>query len=325
MKKITTIVVLMLFSMLPGIAAADTIEDVRITIRHWNSVWNLKNFDKFITFYSPSFQEGGYTFDEWKAKTDGIFHKADDISFTADDIYVFVEGRRATGSFVQKFNNASMPPRGLKTLGLEMIDAQWKIVSEKWEALEDTPPLSKDRKVVTAPKPSPKVKPSVKADAVLRPNRISTYPYTIQIGSYPTKAQAYGVVDAINVRGGNAFFAKAHIAGKGNWYRVFVGYYASEAEAYTMAEQLRQGSTGQANIIKRPYTLQIGRFLKTDQAFINKKRFLKAKGYIGYIVADKYEPDKIRILMGAYKTRQEATRRIKELDHEGIKSIIDLR
>ncbi len=160
---------------------------------------------------------------------------------------------------------------------------------------------------------------------VLRQNRTSWYPYTIQIGSYPTKAQAYSVVNAINVKGDNAFYALAHIAGKGDWYRVFVSYYASEAEAYAMAEQLKQGSTGQANIVKRPYTLQIGRFLKTDQALVSKKRFLKAKGYIGYIVADKYEPDKIRLLMGAYKTRSEAARRVKELGREGIKSIIDLR
>ena len=130
MKKITTIVLLILFVMLPGIAAADTIEDVRITIRHWNSVWNLKKFDKLLTFYSPSFQEGGYTYDEWKAKTDGIFYKTGDISFTADDIYVFVEGRRATVSFAQEFNSSSMPPRGLKTLELEQNNDQWKIISE---------------------------------------------------------------------------------------------------------------------------------------------------------------------------------------------------
>ncbi|MDM8540440.1 SPOR domain-containing protein [Desulfococcaceae bacterium HSG9] len=328
MKRIRTIVLstLILFIMLPGIAAADTIEDVRITIRHWNSVWNLKKFDKLLAFYSPSFKEGGYTYDEWKAKTDGIFYKAGDISFTADDIYVFVEGRRATVSFVQEFKNASMPPRGLKTLGLEMINDQWKIVSGKWEALESAPPKSEAPKVATIPKPSPKVKTSAKDHTVFRPNRgISTYPYTIQVGSYPTKAQAYRVVDAINVKGGNAFFALAHIAGKGDWYRVFVGYYTSEAEAFTIAERLKQGGTGQANIVKRPYTLQIGSFLKTDQALISKKGFLKAKGYIGYIVADKYEPDKIRLLTGAYKTRNEAARRVKELSREGIKSIVDLR
>ncbi len=126
--------------MLPGVAAADAIEDVRITIRHWNSVWNQKNFDKFITFYTPSFQEEGYSFNEWKAKIDGIFNQAGDISFTADDIYVFVEGQRAKGSFVQEFHASSMPPRGLKTLELEMINNQWKIISEKWETLEGTPP-----------------------------------------------------------------------------------------------------------------------------------------------------------------------------------------
>ena len=339
MKRTATIVlsVLMLFIMLPGVAAADAIEDVRITIRHWNSVWNQKNFDKFITFYTPSFQEEGYSFNEWKAKIDGIFHQAGDISFTADDIYVFVEGQRAKGSFVQEFHASSMPPRGLKTLELEMINNQWKIISEKWETLEGSPPPSEDRIVATAPKPeksqkivsaqktAPKVKTSAKALTVLRPNRISTYPYTIQIGSYPTKAQAYSVVNEINLKGDNAFFALAHIAGKGDWYRVFVGYYANEAEAYAKAEYLKRGSTGQANIVKRPYTLQIGRFLKKDQALVSKKRFLKAKGYIGYIVADKYEPEKIRLLMGAYKTSNEAARRVKELNREGIKSIVDMR
>lgn len=339
MKKITTIVltVFMIFIMFPGIAAADAIEDVRITIRHWNLVWNQKDFNKFITFYSSSFQEEGYTFSEWKAKMDGVFRKAGDISFTADDIWVFVEGRRATGNFVQEFHASSMPPRGLKTLEFEMINEQWKIVSEKWEALEGALPTSEDQKVTTAPKTekpqkivsAPKAAPKVKTDendlTVLRPNQNSTYPFTIQIGSYPTKAQAHSVVDDITLKGDNAFFNLAHIAGKGDWFRVFVGYYANEAEAYAKAEYLKRGSTGQANIVKRPYTLQIGRFLKTDQALVSKKRFIKSKGYFGYIVVDKYEPDKIRLLMGAYKTRNEAARRVKELNREGIKSIVDIR
>jgi len=339
MKKIATIVLslFLLLSMLAGSAAANAIEDVRITIRHWNSVWNLKDFDKFITFYSPSFQAEGYTFDEWKAKTDGVFHKTDDISFTVDDLWVSVEGQRATGSFVQEFHHSSMLPRGLKTLEFEMSNDQWKIVSEKWEALDDTPPPSEDRKVATAPKPqkpqtvvaapkpAPEVKPSAKAKTSLHPNSISSYPYTIQIAAYPTKAQAYSVVDDINLKGDNAYFALAHIAGKGDWYRVFVGYYASEAEAYAKAEYLKKGGTGQANIVRRPYSLQIGRFLKTDQALISKKRFLKAKGYIAYMVADKYQPEKSRLLIGAYKTRSEAARRVKELGREGIETIIDLR
>ncbi len=345
MKRITTILltVLILLSMMPAMASADAIEDVRIMIRHWNLVWNQKDFDKFIAFYKPTFQEEGYTFSEWKAKIDGLFNKPGDIAFTLGDIWVLVEGDRATASFVQEYHDPSMPPKGLKSMELERINGQWKIVSEKWEALEETPPLAPERMEAAASKPKKTLEPIVtptpapvaqpKAEAqpkvdtktTLRPNRNSTYPYTIQVGAYPTKAQAFTVVNDLNLKGHNAFFNLAHIAGKGDWYRVFVGYYASETEAYAKADYLKRGHTKQANIVKRPYALQIGRFTNTDQDFISKKGFLKAKGYIGYIVADKYEPNKFRYLMGAYKTQAEAAQRVGELARDGIKTIVDLR
>ncbi len=341
MKRITTILltVLILLSMTPVMASADAIEDVRIMIRHWNLVWNQKDFDKFVTFYKPTFQEEGYTFSEWKAKIDGLFNKPGDIAFTLGDIWVLVEGDRATASFVQEYHDQSMPPKGLKTMELERINGQWKIVSEQWEALEETPPPAPNRMDAAAPKPekrpepvltptptpAPQAQPKADAKTTLRPNRNSTYPYTIQVGAYPTKAQAYSVVNDLNLKGHNAFFNLAHIAGKGDWYRVFVGYYASETEAYAKADYLKRGHTKQANIVKRPYALQIGRFTNTDQAFVSKKGFLKAKGYSGYIVPDKYEPNKFRYLMGAYKTKGEAAQRVRELAQDGITTIVDLR
>ncbi|MDA8100322.1 MAG: SPOR domain-containing protein [Nitrospiraceae bacterium] len=63
--------------------------------------------------------------------------------------------------------------------------------------------------------------------------------YTIQVGSYPDRAQAEEEVRGMKRRGYAAVLAATNIAGKGIWYRVRVGSFASRPPAEKLAQELK--------------------------------------------------------------------------------------
>ena len=52
-----------------------------------------------------------------------------------------------------------------------------------------------------------------------------TYPYTVQVSSDRKKESSDGIAMKLRNQGNPAFTAPAHIAGKGVWHRVFIGFY----------------------------------------------------------------------------------------------------
>ena len=153
---------------------------------------------------------------------------------------------------------------------------------------------------------------------VVTPNKQGTYPYTIQICSLRYKQRANRVVMELRKKGDPAFISHAHIPGKGDWYRVFLGYYGTLEEAQKAALALKKRKFRYANVVRKPYAIQVGPS-DSDQELKKLEADLRTKGYVTYSIPDRGDNGKIRLLIGAFRTEKEAVRLTRNLQEEGFK------
>jgi cell division septation protein DedD len=145
------------------------------------------------------------------------------------------------------------------------------------------------------------------------------YPYTIQVSSRKNKDASTREAIKIRNKGNSGFVSHAHIPGKGDWYRVFMGFYRTLEEAQQAAFELKKQEYPQAIVVKMPFTIQIGVF-SGDEELKKLDADLRSKGYLAHSVPDRLDNNKTRLLVGAFRTEKEAEILAKELEKEGVKS-----
>jgi cell division septation protein DedD len=92
---------------------------------------------------------------------------------------------------------------------------------------QDKTDLKSLQKLGDALSPEPKVEEKVAEKTLSEPSG----KYTLQVGSYPTEAEAKERVDSLREHGLNPFLRQAEVKGLGLRYRLFVGGFASREEA----------------------------------------------------------------------------------------------
>ena len=150
------------------------------------------------------------------------------------------------------------------------------------------------------------------------PKEQGAYPYTIQICALRHRQRSNQVVMELRKKGDPAFTSHAHIPGKGDWYRVFVGFYGTLEEAQKAASALKDRKFRYANVVKKPYAVQVG-LSDSDKELKKLEADLRPKGYITYRVPDRHYSAKIRLLIGAFRAEKEAASLIKALREQGFK------
>ena len=80
-------------------------------------------------------------------------------------------------------------------------------------------------------------------------------PYTIQVSSLKNRIGALETVRKMQGRGDPAFCCPARIKGRGIWYRVYVGRYATRSEAKKTAAELQRRRFRYTQVAHRPYAL----------------------------------------------------------------------
>lgn len=73
--------------------------------------------------------------------------------------------------------------------------------------------------------------------------------YTVQLGSYPSLEEAKQFAEGFTVRGYNPIINETRITGKGTWYRVSLGLFASVEEAKTYIKNEQSLFSGQDYVI----------------------------------------------------------------------------
>jgi cell division septation protein DedD len=147
------------------------------------------------------------------------------------------------------------------------------------------------------------------------------YPYTIQVSSRKNKDASVREVMKIRNKGNSGFVSHAHIPEKGDWYRVFIGFYRSFEEAQQATSELKKQEYAHAFVVHMPFAIQIGVSFKDEELKILEAD-LRSKGYLAYSVPDRLDNNKIRLLVGAFQTEEEAKILSNVLEKEGFKSIV---
>lgn len=144
------------------------------------------------------------------------------------------------------------------------------------------------------------------------------YPYTIQVSSRKNKDASIREAMKIRSKGNSGFVSHAYISGKGDWYRVFTGFYRTIEEAQQAASELKNQEYVHAFVVNMPFAIQIGISSKDEELKILEAD-LRLKGYLAYSVLDRLYNNKIKLLVGAFRTEKEAAILAKELEKEGFK------
>jgi cell division protein FtsN len=144
------------------------------------------------------------------------------------------------------------------------------------------------------------------------------YPYMVQVSSYKNKEDSIREAMILRDKGDSVCISYAHIAGKGNWYRVLVGFYQTPQEAKKAALGLKKREYHHAFVVRPPFTVELG-FFSDDENLEKLKDYLISKGYSAYSLPNKSAENNTRLLVGAFWAEEEAATVIKELQKEGFK------
>jgi cell division protein FtsN len=143
------------------------------------------------------------------------------------------------------------------------------------------------------------------------------YPYAIQVGSYRDKKDSLREAMILREKGESVCVSRALVAGKGEWYRVIVGFYRTPQEAQKAAMELKKREYRNAFLIRRPFAVEIGVF-SGDEKLKTLKTQLITNGYSAYTLPIRDVDNKFRLLVGAFYAENEAETVIKDLQKEGI-------
>jgi cell division septation protein DedD len=143
------------------------------------------------------------------------------------------------------------------------------------------------------------------------------YPYTIQVGSCRNRENAYDLNMMLRKNGFPAFVNSASIPGKGVFHRIFVGYYRTFDETRKAVSQLKDQKDLNPIESRMPYAIQVGVF-DSDQELTSLETSLRSKDYLAYSIPGSNDNNKARLLIGAFRTENEAAILSRKLKDEGI-------
>lgn len=197
----------------------------------------------------------------------------------------------------------------------------------KMKAVDVRMHRSRVEKSVDKPAPSVQEAPETKGDKVATTPQSSQhapakdqeyYPYMIQVSSYKSKEDSMREAMILRDKGDSVCISYARIAGKGDWYRVLVGFYRTSEEAQKAALELKNREYQNAFVVRPPFTVALGVF-PDDEKLRKLEADLLSKGYSAYSLPDRASKSDIRLLVGAFWTEKEAETVTNDLLKEGFK------
>ncbi|MBC8432652.1 MAG: AMIN domain-containing protein [Desulfobacterales bacterium] len=136
MKKAAAILILCIALLCQtGSVSAGDIDAVRAQVFAWSEAWQNRDIDTYMSFYSPSFQSKGLDFERWREKRAEVFQQVSSIQVEISDLWVFIEGKQAIVSFIQRYSHPMFADIGEKTLVMVDGGFTWQIVSEEWKPI----------------------------------------------------------------------------------------------------------------------------------------------------------------------------------------------
>ncbi len=169
-------------------------------------------------------------------------------------------------------------------------------------------PLRQEPPHPTAQAKSSSVEPPVLLDSSAR------YPYSIYLGSYQSDEMVKEVLAKYREEGMPVYWSLVRLGDKGVWYRLYAGYFRSEAEARDFVSR-RQLNDAEVKMTR--YAVLVGVFSTRAEAE-QKASILLGLGFPAYMIP--LPQGKIRLYSGAFHTKQGADIAVSQLASKGIKA-----
>jgi len=106
-------------------------------IEYWKSVWEEKNIEQYMSFYSPEFSEKNMGWKKWKKYKSRIAAKHKNIEISIYDLQLFQTNGSILAKFYQIYHEPYFKSYGNKTLYLIHDGEQYKIIGEVFEQDND--------------------------------------------------------------------------------------------------------------------------------------------------------------------------------------------
>jgi cell division septation protein DedD len=105
---------------------------------------------------------------------------------------------------------------------------------------------------------------------------------------------------------------------------VYIGNFKTLADAKIAATDLKKRKFRYVNIAKKPYTVQVGLAGSENEARKLKAR-LETKGYLAYNLPTANDPNRVRVLIGAFESKKAAADLSMQLKKDGFNPTTGLR
>jgi cell division septation protein DedD len=144
------------------------------------------------------------------------------------------------------------------------------------------------------------------------PEKMVTYPYSLQIGSYRTLKRADKAISIYRRKGLSPYWVEVDLGENGTWFRVFVGNFSNKEKSKNyILEHKISGS-----IIKRiAYANLIGIY-SVEEQFEDEMLVLEKNGYFPYVIKD--DEERFRLFVGAFFTKAGVEKQHAKLLDQGI-------
>ncbi len=149
-------------------------------------------------------------------------------------------------------------------------------------------------------------------------------PYTVQISSSQGKKQSYRVASMLRRAGYPAFTSEVTLKENDIWYRIFVGSFATREETEVIKNNLETDEISDGLIRQLSYAIQIGKADSNMESIRSEKEKVFALEYLPYTsyVVNEDKTRQIRLLIGAFKTRENAAPLLASLRQHGLQARI---
>ena len=170
-------------------------------------------------------------------------------------------------------------------------------------------PASDDKASIVKPEP----KTNVVGPGVGKSKAATSYPYSIQLGSFRTMERVKKAISGYKKNDLTPFWVRVDLKEKGIWYRVFTGYFEDKEQAVRFRR--KYGLKGSI-IWKTQFAILIGVYSAEDELEVEIPA-LKNLGVSPYIIKD--QGGSSRLFVGAFTTKIPAEAQSKRLQSKGVR------
>ncbi|MBU1566233.1 MAG: SPOR domain-containing protein [Proteobacteria bacterium] len=149
-------------------------------------------------------------------------------------------------------------------------------------------------------------------------------PFTVQISASRSQQQCYRVAAMLRRTGYPAFTSSLKLKDQGLWHRIFIGSFATMEEAEKTRQSLEQDEIADSLIRNMPYAIQVGRegSLASFKDLREKLVVMQHMPYTSYVRDVATNATQIRLLLGAFETKEDTATLLNTLRMEGLEARI---